>query len=245
MRSGAGAVILGTPESVYPILARKLTEVMVEPLAADSTGSLCLAAFDRIRENIAWCDRLVIGPGLSQSEETQELIRELVRSAQKPMLLDADGLNAVARKPSVLSGRRERRLIVTPHAGEFARLLGVSSKEVEADRPGLARIFARKYHATVVSKGAPTLTAVSSGEIYLNSTGNPGMATAGTGDVLAGVIAALWGQGMADGAAAYAGVYIHGLAGDLASAEYGEKGLVATDICELLPRAMKSVEVPG
>ena len=176
------------------------------------------------------------------ADETVELVWKVVAGARKPMLIDADGLNALARKPSVLLRRKCQQVIVTPHAGELARLLGVSSHEVEGDRLALAAMFARKFRLTLVSKGAPSLTAARSGNVYVNSSGNPGLATAGAGDVLAGVIAGLWGQKMTEEAAAYAGIYLHGLAGDLAAAEYGIKGMVAMDICGMLPKAFRTVE---
>ncbi|MBI3586633.1 MAG: NAD(P)H-hydrate dehydratase, partial [Ignavibacteriales bacterium] len=245
LKSGAGAVVLGTPESVYPVLAKKLTEPIVIPLPATSEGTVAKTGYDVILERANWADVLVVGPGLSQNPETQELICELVTHYSGNIVIDADGLNAIAKmflkKKQLIKGP----CILTPHGGEFSRLTGKSSKEIETNRIESARIFATATKRTIVLKGAPTATASADGHVYLNSTGNPGMATVGSGDVLTGLIAALWAQGMEQTAAAYSGVFLHGLAGDLASTEYGERSLVAHDLIDFLSQAFKDVELRG
>ncbi|MBI3006289.1 MAG: NAD(P)H-hydrate dehydratase [Ignavibacteriales bacterium] len=242
MRSGAGAVVLGTPESVYPVLARKLNEVMVMPLPSTAEGSLAGEAFDRIREKIEWANVIVVGPGLSQNPETQSLIRKVVHSSSGKILLDADGLNAVGLKELKLS---KADIILTPHTGEFGKLFKMTSLEAEHDRVEVSRKAAHSVGQSLVLKGAPTATASRDGFVYLNSTGNPGMATAGAGDVLSGIIAGLWAQGMKTVEAAYSGVYLHGLAGDLGKKKFGERSLMAMDLIDFLPDAFLAVEGGG
>ncbi|MGB2867970.1 MAG: NAD(P)H-hydrate dehydratase [Bacteroidota bacterium] len=245
LRTGAGAVVLGTPEAVYPILARKLTEVIVTPLPSTADGTLSLQAYDSIRERLAWADIVVVGPGLSQQVETRQLVVRLLSEYRGDMLLDADGLNAVAREGSGILKRTKATLIITPHVGELSRLMKKTSREIEDQRIDVAREFAVSNKLTVVLKGAPTATATEKGSVFLNSTGNPGMATVGTGDILAGMIAALKAQGMGMEEAAWSGVFLHGLAGDLARDRFGERSLVATDLLEFLPQAFRDVETAG
>jgi len=241
LRVGAGAVILGAPKSIYPILARKLTEVMVEPLDETADGSVSTDALASIRKHIDWADVVVIGPGLSRNSDTQEVVRTLIGRTNKPLLIDADGLNALSGDVSVLRKRRTNDIIVTPHSGELSRLIGVKSSEIDARRVEIARKVAQEFHLTIVLKGAPTVTGSPAGNVYINSTGNPGMATAGSGDVLAGIVAGLWAQGMQPDAAAYCGVFVHGLAGDIAQEKLGEKSLLALDIQHMVPKAFLDV----
>jgi NAD(P)H-hydrate epimerase len=240
MRAGAGAVILGTPEPVYPILARKLTEVMTFPLPATNDGTLSLDALGGIREKLPWADALIIGPGLSQNLETQQLILKILFEYRGKILIDADGLNAIAANGISQLRSARAQFILTPHVGEFSRLTGLSPVDVEHRRIEAARVFAKKIGFTTVLKGVPTVTASNDGTCFLNSTGNPGMATAGSGDVLSGIIASLWAQGIQEVDAAYAGVYLHGLSGDLAAKKIGEHGLLANDLIEYLPAAMQA-----
>jgi hydroxyethylthiazole kinase-like uncharacterized protein yjeF len=245
LKSGAGAVVLLTPESVYPILARKLTEVIVRPLPATAEGTLANHSLGAILEQLKWADVTVVGPGLSQQPETQELTRSLLAKCRGRLVIDADGLNALAS----LGMRRMKRMkadcILTPHTGECARLVGLTSVEVDTHRVDVARKLAKSIGQTIVLKGAPTATAVSEGDVYLNSTGNPGMATVGSGDVLTGLIASLWAQGTEPRVAAFAGAYLHGLAGDLASEKVGVRSVVAQDLVDYLPEAFRAVEERG
>jgi hydroxyethylthiazole kinase-like uncharacterized protein yjeF len=245
LRSGAGAVILGTPESVYPILARKTTEVMVKPLPSTGEGTLSLAGYTTIQEDLSWANVVLIGPGLSQNNETQEVILKVLEHYKGKILIDADALTAIASAGVNRLRMLKAESILTPHVGEFSRLTKVPSKEIEAQRVEVARGFSRKYGVTLVLKGVPTATSAMDGKVYLNATGNPGMATAGSGDVLSGVIAGLWAQGMSAREAAYAGVYLHGLSGDLAREKFGERSIVATDLIESLSEAFHSVEIEG
>lgn len=245
LRAGAGAVVLGTPESVYPILARKLTEVMVTPLPETREGSLSAGAFDQIQEKLKWADVVVVGPGLSQNAETQKLIMQVLLQYPGKTLVDADGLNAISSAGIKKLRNTKAEMILTPHVGEFSRLTGISPREVEQRRIEEAKTLAHKSHTTIVLKGVPTVTADADGSAYLNSTGNPGMATAGAGDVLSGIIAGLWAQGMDASKAAYAGAYLHGLAGDLAAKKLGERSLVANDLIDFLPPAFEFIERVG
>ena len=242
LRSGAGAVLLGTPDSVYPILARKLTEAMVLPLPSTPEGGLGMKSFEMIREKINWADVVVVGPGLGQQKETQEVILKILMESHGKILIDADGLNAAAKWGISKLRSMHSEVIVTPHTGEFSRMANLPVKEIEEQRFFAARALARKIHAAVVLKGAPTAVASAEGDVYCNSTGNPGMATAGSGDVLSGIIAGLWAQDMSAIAAAYAGVYIHGFSGDRAAARLGEKSLVAHDLIDYLGESMNSIE---
>ncbi|MBI5463358.1 MAG: NAD(P)H-hydrate dehydratase [Ignavibacteriales bacterium] len=242
LRAGAGAVVLGTPESVAPILARKLTEVMVQPLPSTDEGSLSLAALDPLKSKLDWADVVVIGPGLSQNSETQSLVHQIIFSYRGKVVIDADGLNALSVSKKKMVPPPSAEWILTPHTGELSRLVQQSSSDIERHRVAVARAFARSHANTLVLKGVPTATAATSGEVFINSTGNPGMATAGSGDVLTGTIAGLWAQGMKSCDAAFAGVYVHGVAGDLASRKYGQRSLLAGDILEFLPQAFRAVE---
>jgi hydroxyethylthiazole kinase-like uncharacterized protein yjeF len=237
LRTGAGAVILGVPRSVHPIIARKVTEVMVSPLDETDEGSVSCSAREAINEKVAWADVVVIGPGLSRNAETQALVLDLVRSVDKPLVLDADGLNAVSTRPDILKKRRYPT-VLTPHVRELARLIHGESGQIERYRLSVARQAARKLGSVVALKGAPTITSSDAGDTYVNSTGNPGMATAGSGDVLTGIIASLIGQGMPPTSATYSGVFLHGLAGDIGAGKLGQQGLMAMDILENIPHAM-------
>lgn len=239
LRVGAGLVILGIPASLNQVLEMKLTEVMTIPLPETDQGSIALAAESRIGEYI---DRnesvLAIGPGLSQHFETAELVNRLVCQHDKPMVIDADGLNAVAQNLDTLKFLNTES-VLTPHPGEMSRLLDVPVSEIEADRVNIAQQFAQDHQLVLVLKGVPSIVARYDGQVWINSTGNAGMATAGSGDVLTGVIAGFIAQGMDSFSAAVLGVYLHGFAGDLASESVGQYGMVAGDLLGYLPIAIE------
>lgn len=240
MRSGAGAVVLGIPKSLLPIVSKKVTEVMPTPLEETEQLTVSQKAMPAIQRYVDWADIILLGPGLGRDEETGSVVFGLIEKIKKPMIIDADGLNALATNMNALKKRRGET-ILTPHTGELSRMIGISSKEIEENRVEIARQTARDFKVNLVFKGAPTLVAVPSSEVYINSTGNPGMATAGSGDVLSGTIVGLWGQHVKAKDAAISGVYVHGLAGDLAKEQYGEMGMVATDILSALPEAIKRI----
>jgi NAD(P)H-hydrate epimerase len=237
MRAGAGAVVLGIPRSLLPIASKKLTEVMPNPLEETEDQSVSRKAISEISRFVSWSDLVVLGPGLGRNKETEEVILELIETIKKPVLIDADGLNALAVNPRILKKRRAET-ILTPHTGELSRITHLSAEEIEQNRVGAARSESRALRSYLVLKGAPTAVGTPRGDVYINSTGNPGMATAGAGDVLTGTIAGLWGQHISAAEAAVCGVYLHGLAGDLAKEKFGEMGLTATDMIEALPRAI-------
>jgi len=244
LRSGAGLVTAATTASAQPILAGHLPEMMTEALP-ENQGAVALAALPIVRDLMQRADVIALGPGLSTSEETMQFVRGVVAETGHPVVLDADGLNAFAGRAADLT-RGDRLLILTPHPGEMARLLTTESKkvtaeQVQADRVTIARDFARAHGCYLVLKGYRTVVASPDGEIWINPTGNPGMATAGSGDVLAGVIAGLLGQGLSPLDACRVGVFLHGLAGDLAAEEVGEVPLMAGDLIAWLPAAFEEV----
>ncbi len=242
MRSGAGAVVLCIPKSIHAIVARKVTEVLIAPLAETSEGTLAADALDEIVERSRWADAVAIGPGLSRNTETQTLVRKALAVINATVILDADGLSAIGQNHSVLK-QRKWPTVLTPHTGELAALLGADANEIETHRVESTKIAVRKTQCIVVLKGAPTTTGLPTGAVFVNSTGNPAMATIGSGDVLTGVISSLIAQGVDFGPAAYAGVYLHGLAGDIASKKFGTRGVMATDILKELPSALKMIEI--
>lgn len=242
MRAGAGAVVLGVPSAVLATVARRTLEVMPLELDSTSQGTVALTAIDAVEEKISWADVVLVGPGLSQHPETQELARRVISRSAKSMVVDADGLNALVDNRSILRKRKGGRIVLTPHVGEFARLTKIPSTEIERNKVELGREYAQKNNVVLVLKGAPTIVADPSGKVFVNPTGNPGMATAGSGDVLAGIIAALIGQGNDVLQAAVNGAYVHGAAGDFAREKMGEMGMVASDILAMVPSALKTLQ---
>ena len=242
LRVGAGAVMLGIPEAVYTVVARRIAEVIVKPLPSTKEGTLARGALGEIQEKLSWADVVVLGPGLSTNPETQEVIAAILRKHPGQMVVDADALRGIADIGLAQLRKLKGKFVLTPHAGEYSRIIGVPAREIEVSRIEMARAGSSKGKATIVLKGGPTATGIADGTVYLNSTGNPGMATVGSGDVLAGIIAALWAQGVPQNAAAYAGVFLHGLAGDIASDILGERSIIAGDLIDHLPAAIKKVE---
>ncbi|MEK6715327.1 MAG: NAD(P)H-hydrate dehydratase [Candidatus Omnitrophota bacterium] len=241
LRCGAGLVTLGIAGSLHNIFARRIVELMLKPLAETKDKTLSLKAYPQISEFLdKKADVLVIGPGLSQNKATQKLIRRIIQNCPKPMVIDADGLNALTDHLNILRTTNDERrtTILTPHPGEMSRLTGLSIAEINKNRKSVAKRVASDYNITVVLKGHNTLVA-DKNNIYLNKTGNPGMATAGSGDVLSGIIGAFLAQGLDAFNSAKYGVYIHGLAGDLAAHEKTQLGMIASDIIEKIPAAIK------
>jgi NAD(P)H-hydrate epimerase len=248
LRAGAGMAILGAPQTLNPIMEMKLTEVMTHPLPdVRKKGALALRGLGEVRELLKWGDCCAVGPGLGQHFETFELIRRLVSKLEIPTVIDADGLNALAKDTSVLK-QCKAPLVLTPHIGELSRLNGVAVSEIAKDRIKYASEFAKQYNCVLVFKGAPTIILEPGGQTYVNPTGNAGMATAGSGDVLTGIIVGLLAQKLMLEKkkdikdimleSALAGVYIHGLTGDLAEEEKGEMGMIAGDMMEKIPEAL-------
>jgi NAD(P)H-hydrate epimerase len=240
LRSGAGLVTVAAPAGLVPIVQQQVCEAMCLPAAEGIDGTLGMGAEQEIGRAAARMTACAAGPGLSTHDETMRVVRTLVRDLAVPMVVDADALNALAGSPDALRKARAPR-VVTPHPGEMARLLGTSADEVQRDRVGTAQRFAKAHGAVVVLKGAGTVIATPEGTAFINTTGNPGMATGGTGDVLTGVIGGLLAQGCGPTEAACLGVHLHGLAGDLAAKEKGEAGLIAGDVIEKLPEAIQQI----
>lgn len=232
LRSGAGLVFLGVPESIYGIEAVKLNEPVIFPLP-DAGGRLSADAVPEILTRLPQMDAVLVGPGLGQSEGTLAVVREVLENAQCPVVVDADGINVLSAHRDLLRGRKSPT-ILTPHDGEFARLGGV----IGEDRMAAAAALAEELGCTVLLKGHETcITDGTDG--YINPTGNPGMAVGGSGDVLAGVITALLGAGLPPLEAAACGAWLHGAAGDRCAAELGQYGMLPTDMLSALPRLMK------
>jgi NAD(P)H-hydrate epimerase len=236
LRSGVGLVTLCAPKRLADIFSASLIEAMTLPLT-ESDGFFSGKDMDAIIQEAAKRSALVLGPGLGMAPETGELVAGLYRKLAIPMVIDADGLNLLARNPSLLKNPPGPR-IFTPHPGEMARLSGLSTSEVQQDRVKAAREFASRYKLTLVLKGASTVVAGADGNIAVNSTGNPGMATGGMGDVLAGLLGGLLAQGISPWKAACLGVFVHGLAADrLVETEGMPFGYLASEVAAELPRA--------
>lgn len=234
VRTGSGLVFLAVPESVWPVAAVKSDEAMPFPVP-EAEGRLSLLAEEPIRRRAESCDAVLIGCGLGRGWQTDALVRNLL-TIEKPLVLDADGLNALSGREELLQ-KRAAPTILTPHEGEFLRLGGGLS----AGREAAAAAFSEKYGVYLVLKGHRTVVAAPDGRLAVNGTGNSGMAKGGSGDVLAGMILSLLGQGCEAFAACCAGVWLHGRAGDLAAADKGERGMTPTDLLEQIPYAMKDL----
>ena len=232
LRSGAGLVYLGVPESIYAIEAVKLTEPVVFPLP-DEDGKLGLLAVNEIQELLPKMDAVLVGCGLGQSQGTFVVVKAVLEQANCPVVLDADGINVLREHKDILRGR-QHPTILTPHDGEFTRFGGT----IGENRMASAAYFAREWNAIVLLKGHRTC--ITDGHIhYENHTGNPGMAVGGSGDVLAGIIVSLLGQGLKPLEAAACGAWLHGAAGDLCAEEIGQYGMLPTDMLNALPRLLK------
>ncbi|MFK5952196.1 MAG: NAD(P)H-hydrate dehydratase [Desulfobacterium sp.] len=232
--AGTGLVTLGIPQAINDIVETATLEAMTTPLDNGGKAYLTLAALDPLLKLSQDKSALALGPGLGTHEETQKLVTALVKESSLPLILDADALNCVAHDPSLLK-QRKAPTILTPHPGEMARLTGLSTREIQADRLGVARQFAATYNVTLVLKGAGTLTALPDGTTFFCPTGNPGMASGGMGDVLTGIIAGLTAQGMTPSDAAQAGAFLHGACGDFLAQTKGPWGFKASDLITALP----------
>jgi ADP-dependent NAD(P)H-hydrate dehydratase / NAD(P)H-hydrate epimerase len=241
LRSGAGLSTVATPKSVLATVAGFHPEVMTEPLDETGAGTISTRASERLDALTKGMTVLAVGPGISRNPETSEFVRSLVVKTKTPLVLDADGLNAFEGRADELNGKG-RKLVITPHPGEMARLTGSTVAAIQRDRISVARTFARDHELIVVLKGHRTLIAQPDGTVWANTTGNPGMATGGTGDILTGMVAGLIAQNREHVVeAVIAAVHLHGLAGDVACESTGEHSLVATDLIKALPEAFRRV----
>jgi NAD(P)H-hydrate epimerase len=239
LRAGVGLSTVAVPRCALPSVAAFAAELMTEPLAETAAGGISTQALDSFDQLSAPMSVVAVGPGIGREPETVEFVQEAVRRVQVPLVVDADGLNAFQGKTELLDGSR-RPLVLTPHPGEMSRLAGVTVKAIQSDRLNAARSFAREHHLVLVLKGNNTITALPDGQAWVNPTGNPGMATGGTGDILTGMAAGILGQMSTHVArAAVAAVYLHGLAGNVAAERMGEHSLTATDLLWALPEAFR------
>ncbi|UCD65161.1 MAG: NAD(P)H-hydrate dehydratase [Candidatus Zixiibacteriota bacterium] len=242
LRGGCGLAKVGCPRSVLPIIASSVIEATTMPLPdVAKKGALALRGLGEVRLAVKEHDAVIIGPGIGRHHETFELVQRLVTSIEKPVIIDADGVNALVGHLDLLSEARAP-VVVTPHPGEFKRLTGISAPEDIHARLKIARDFASEHKVVLVLKGSPTVIADEDGGGYLNQTGNNGMATGGSGDVLSGLIGSFMAQGMEPLDAALCGVYIHGFAGDIAACELTDRALIAGDIVDFLPEVFDTFE---
>ncbi|HBH61395.1 MAG TPA: bifunctional ADP-dependent NAD(P)H-hydrate dehydratase/NAD(P)H-hydrate epimerase [Nitrospiraceae bacterium] len=256
-RTGAGLVTIGIPETLLSTFQSRVTEEMILPLPDTGNGTLSYRAADSILDFLKKTGNvLAIGPGLSPDNELSKLLNVLIRESGVPIVIDADGLNAIADNVYVLK-KSSVPVILTPHPGEMTRLLKKESggrnqssgatglrEKIEKDRINIALTFARKTKTYLVLKGVPTVTSTPQGEAFINSTGNPGMATAGSGDVLTGMISAFLAQGMSPADASVMGVFLHGVAGDIIAEKKSQQSLTASDIIKAIPSVLKSIQKP-
>jgi len=238
LKAGGGYSRLAAPVSVSSLLAERGSEIVFVPQKETVSGSIALENKDRLLELSQRVDMVVMGPGLSLDEETQKLVRKLALEIQKPLLIDGDGITAISKDVGLIRGRKSET-ILTPHIGEMSRITGLETGEVNRNKIEVLQKTARELNATIVLKGAHSLIGYPDESVFVNLSGNPGMATAGSGDVLAGTIAAMSGLGLTLRDAVRMGVFMHGFSGDLAAGDKGEDGITAQDIMDYLPASLK------
>ena len=240
MRAGAGLVTLAIPESLNPVLETQVLEAMTYPLPETKSGVIGDSSFDKIMDLLSGKKCLAIGPGLGEAAETKKLVHRIIKESLTTLVIDADGLNNIAGSPQILK-KAKAPLILTPHPGEMAKLTDSTTKSVQKDRITCAREFAKKFNVHIVLKGAKTIIAHPEGNIFINPTGNPGMASGGMGDVLTGIIAGLVSQGFSPESATHTGVYLHGAAADLLAEKIGPFGYLSTEVMNAIPGQIKLI----
>lgn len=236
LRCGIGLLKIAIPKSIYPVCATNILESVYYPLEETSNGVISSKNTDFLLEMCEKSSAVVIGCGLSVCDDTKNLVQSVITNCEKPLVIDADALNCICNKPEILKNLKAPA-IITPHPGEMARLLHSTPKTVNSNRENTAIDFAKKFGVVTVLKGAGTIIASPDGEVYINHTGNSGMATGGSGDVLSGIIGSLLAQGAAPINAAAAGVFLHGTIGDLAAEKLGKISMLPTDMIDMIPTA--------
>lgn len=236
LRCGIGLLKIAVPKSIYPVCATNILESVYYPLEETSNGVISSKNTDFLLEMCEKSSAVVIGCGLSVCDDTKNLVQSVITNCEKPLVIDADALNCICNKPEILKNLKAPA-IITPHPGEMARLLHSTPKTVNSNRENTAIDFAKKFGVVTVLKGAGTIIASPDGEVYINHTGNSGMATGGSGDVLSGIIGSLLAQGAAPINAAAAGVFLHGTIGDLAAERLGKISMLPTDMIDMIPTA--------
>lgn len=236
LRCGIGLLKIAVPKSIYPVCATNILESVYYPLDETSNGVISSKNTDFLLEMCEKSSAVVIGCGLSVCDDTKNLVQSVITNCKKPLVIDADALNCICNKPEILKNLKAPA-IITPHPGEMARLLHSTPKTVNSNRENTAIDFAKKFGVVTVLKGAGTIIASPDGEVYINHTGNSGMATGGSGDVLSGIIGSLLAQGASPINAAAAGVFLHGTIGDLAAEKLGKISMLPTDMIDMIPTA--------
>ena len=236
LRCGIGLLKIAVPKSIYPVCATNILESVYYPLEETSNGIISSKNTDFLLEMCEKSSAVLIGCGLSVCDDTKNLVQSVITNCEKPLVIDADALNCICNKPEILKNLKAPA-IITPHPGEMARLLHSTPKTVNSNRENTAIDFAKKFGVVTVLKGAGTIIASPDGEVYINHTGNSGMATGGSGDVLSGIIGSLLAQGASPINAAAAGVFLHGTIGDLAAEKLGKISMLPTDMIDMIPTA--------
>jgi len=240
LRCGVGIVRVFVPDLIDPIVALAVPEAIFHPVKGET---LSVTGADKVLSSIKKKDVLLIGPGLGVNSDTQALVNCLIENTTEPIVLDADGLNALAKQMDILIKRDNSKLIITPHLGEMERLSGISAKEIAQNKSHFAADFSKKYGLITVLKGPDTVVTDPTGRVMVNTTGNPGMAVGGSGDVLAGMIASLVTQGLKPFDAAAAGAFLHGLVGDHAAERLSQTAMLPSDMIDELPRVFGQLEL--
>lgn len=236
LRCGIGLLKIAVPKSIYPVCATNILESVYYPLEETSNGIISSKNTDFLLEMCEKSSAVVVGCGLSVCDDTKNLVQSVITNCEKPLVIDADALNCICNKPEILKNLKAPA-IITPHPGEMARLLHSTPKAVNSNRENTAIDFAKKFGVVTVLKGAGTIIASPDGEVYINHTGNSGMATGGSGDILSGIIGSLLAQGASPINAAAAGVFLHGTIGDLAAEKLGKISMLPTDMIDMIPTA--------
>ena len=237
IKTGSGLVYTLIPEYLETIMSIKLTEAIIKPINDKGKGHFVKESIEPIINELKAMDSIALGPGIGVDYDRIQLVSQIIKSIDIPMVIDADGINCLSKNIEILK-QRNNPIIITPHPGEMSRLLNIDIEEIESKRQYYSKYLSDKFNVITVLKGNRTIVTALEGQPYINNTGNPGMATAGSGDVLTGIIASLLGQGLDPFHAAKLGVELHGLAGDIARDKLGEYGMIASDIMEAIPHSI-------